>query len=330
MIIIAGGGMSGAYLARRIVVEGIARQKDVVIYEPGHKTACGISPYAWGISRKALEEAVNKAELPGDYVLNKIEACLIHTPVKADAVIFDKPKFVRDCLDGFQIVRAPYNPEFTPPGSVVIDATARRAAIGKGLDEIYARTVQAKVRSNAKLSCMVFTPLDGGVGYAWEFPAGEHVHVGAGSVGRTPSLPKFDGKVLCRCSWFMRLSSPELSKPLVKHHGSTVIAVGESAGAINCTTGGGNKEGIDSVELLLKHWGDWDSYEKKLIKAFDWNTKCFKVIKKLSGGKKPGIRDARTILRGWSQVGIRVGLLQGLKIMRRFLVKKEEKTEVGL
>ncbi|RLI85928.1 MAG: hypothetical protein DRO98_06185 [Archaeoglobales archaeon] len=175
MIIIAGGGMSGAYLARRLVTEGIARQEDVVIYEPGHKTSCGISPCAWGISRKALEEAVNKAELPEDYVLNKIETFLIHTPVKADAVIFDKPRFIRDCLDGFEVVRAPYNyckPFNSKNDLVVIDATARRAVIGKGLDEIYARTVQAKVRNEAKLSCMVFTPLDTGIGYSWMFPAG--------------------------------------------------------------------------------------------------------------------------------------------------------------
>jgi flavin-dependent dehydrogenase len=98
-----------------------------------------------------------------------------------------------------------------------------------------------------------------------------------------------------------------------------IIAIGESAGMISSVTGGGNKEAIDGIEVLIKHWGDWDRYERELCREFEWADKEFEIVSKLASGKSLGILDYRVIQRNSRRVGFRLSLKNVISLVRYIL-----------
>jgi len=285
-VVIAGAGFSGAYLARRLVEEDIAKPNDITIYDPYYpRKGCGVSPCAWGLNLSALKEAAAKCGLYyKDYLFAEFYSVKIDDVwIKAELCTFNKPKFIRDCLKGLNVVNSTLDLTKVD-ADVIIDATAWRRIIGPGVEEITLRTAQVKVPKDRyrPVHTMSITKLPfKGLGYFWEFPIGDFVHVGYG-YAVTPGIePNFDlvsyvgeEKIACSCEGTIRASSPKLSAPLWREYPyrrQATVAIGESAGCISSATGGGNKEAIDGVEILLKHWEDWDGYASELVKEFRQN-----------------------------------------------------------
>jgi flavin-dependent dehydrogenase len=331
-IAIAGAGFSGAYLARRLVTEGIARPREIRVFDPkNHPTKCGITPCAWGIHTPTLVKAVELCEIgePEEYILEEFDRVLFgNVYAKADLCTFDKPKFIRACLEGIEVVREELSVNVSGGFDLIFDATASRALIGKGGEELYIHTRQVRVPRKdypAETMKILSLPVDG-IGYFWEFPLRDYVHVGFGVVGKDEPwpIPPEKLKAECGCRGRIRLSSPEYSKPIARFiagrkFSGTVVAVGESAGMVSSVTGGGNKEAIDGIEILMEKWGDWQSYVRELCKAFRWADKEYEIVRKLYMGKKLGLLDYRIIKRNSERVGFKLGIFEVISLVNYIL-----------
>jgi len=333
-IAICGAGFSGAYVARRLVTEGIARPSELEIFDPGHRTACGQTPCGYGIHLPTFKKACDVCGLNHeDYIFevcNEVE--IGNVRAKADLCTFNKAKFVRDCLNDLTV-----NPYEFPGGDfdVIIDATARRAVIGKAHHEhITVRTRQVQVRKEIyPVEVMRILPLSeigvDGVGYYWEFPLRETVHVGCGKVSDIPvrwphARKELFHKMLCGCRGTIRLSSPKYSEPLVMYIANRklkgiVVAVGESAGMVSSVTGAGNKESIDGIEILIENWDNWTDYSHSLVNEFKWADKEFEIVKKLVNGKNLGMMDYRAIQKNSKRVGFKLGLKGVISMVKQIL-----------
>jgi len=316
-VLIAGAGLAGAYLARRLVVEGICKQKDITIYDPmDFGTKCGIAPCGFGINARWLEKAVELAQLPRDYAFETFEKIYIgkHS-IKTTVATFNKPLFIKDCLRGFKVVKQRVTD--VPGGyDVTIDATGKRYVIGQINDpehEFIGYCVQKRVKKTREYDAIRADRLDDGVGYYWEFPMGNTVHVGAGTINGFPDIVKMDG--ICSCRGTMRLSGPSYSKPLFRECGSgTVVAIGESAGCVSSLTGAGNREAIECVEILIKNWGNWEEYQRRVLRNFKWCDREFEVLKKIASGRKPSLLDYITVVL--ERKGTRVGLQEAKELVK--------------
>ena len=337
-IAIAGCGFSGSYLARRLIVEGIAKPDEIELFDPmNHRTKCGIMPCGWGICESTLKKAAELAQLDGDFVIESFDKVKFGNVVaKADLCCFAKPAFINACLEGLPINR------FKFPGGnfdLVVDATACRNVIrfSNATEQlwIYTRQVRLK-RKDMPVERMEIVPLQqGGVGYVWKFPLKNEVHYGFGVVGgktvdKLPSWwtskPKWflpDNKQrICSCKGRIRASSPKYSKPVWSRSdccNHATLAVGESAGMISSVTGGGCKEAIDGIEILIKNWNDWSKYEKELIKEFEWADREYEIVKKLYEGKKLSLKDYRTIQKNSKRVGFRLGIKEVVSLVKCIL-----------
>jgi flavin-dependent dehydrogenase len=284
-------------------------------------------PCGWGIHEPTLKKACELAQLDGDFVIESFEKVKFGNVIaKADLCCFDKPAFIKACLEGFVLN------QFKFPGGnfdTIIDATAGRNVIGfcDSTEQltIYTRQVRLK-REEIPVERMEIEPLQGGgVGYVWRFPLGREVHYGLGIVERRiDRLPDWflpaNKQIICSCKGMIRASSPKYSEPVWGHaYPSTIIAVGESAGMISSVTGGGCKEAIDGVEILIKNWGDWDKYEKELVKEFKWADREYEIVKKLYQGKKLSIGDYRTIQKNSKRVGFRLGIKETVSLVKHIL-----------
>jgi len=331
-VAIAGAGFSGSYLARRLVVEGIAKPEEIEIFDPmNHRTKCGQTPCGWGIHQPTLEKAIELCDLgnPDDFILESFDEILFgNVMAKADLCTFDKPKFIKACLDGFAINRH----EFVGGNfDLIIDATAGRKIIGpSNTAPLFIHTKQVRLPKEAVtplVKTMEILPLKvigaRGYGYVWRFPLGDSVHYGFGLVGeKTPPwlmLSKHYVSTICGCRGVIRLSSPRYSQPIVIHNPYRVIAVGESAGMISSATGGGCKEAIDGIEVLIKCWGDWEKYEDRLIREFRWADDEFRLVRKLVSGRKLGIRDIRVIQKNSKRVGFKLSIKETAGLIKYIL-----------
>ncbi len=341
-IAIIGAGFSGSYLARRLVEEGIAKMNNITIYErkdlskkveflEDYKKPCQ-SPCAWGVHKPTLVEAIEKANI-GDtskYILQEFEQLKIGelTP-KCDLCTFNKPLFEWECVKGLNIVDEELNPYHIDKYDIVVDATANRYFMSKVIGPDTAKqpliiyTRQFRFYDNIK--DMQINKLDEGVGYEWVFPLGElGTHVGCGLVEqRPPSIlfPKDRAmRILCACRGTIRLSSPEYSFPLFIKKGDTmVLTVGESAGMISSVTGGGNKEAIDGIEILIEHWDDIPKAYEKIVREFEWASREYNLIERLHKGYKLTITSCYTLVKNARRYGIRLRLKDAITIVKHIL-----------
>ena len=99
-IAIAGAGTTGAYCYRLLKKEGF----DVHLFDRKKKTACGINPCAWGISRGFMNLASLAGLSPEKYILERFQSVLMdEVPVEVEIMTFDKPAFIQDLLGNSEI-----------------------------------------------------------------------------------------------------------------------------------------------------------------------------------------------------------------------------------
>jgi len=320
-VAIAGAGLTGAYLYRRL--EG---RFDVDIFDLEKSTRCGAAPCAWGTS-KEFACYVKRAGLdPSRYVRNVTSSVFLDDVLlNVNLITFDKPRFVSDLLGGATISYASLQPENYDR---VVDATgARRAFLPAFARDIIVPGLQYLVESEKPLETRISFVK---IGYGWCFFLSENrYHIGCACLSETPQarlqelgwLRPENGnglKVVCSCSGMLRVASVHDAQPFViAAAGSSIWGVGESIGCVSPLVGEGIVPSLQSVEILLKHWDNAVGYTKAILDAFDWMREERQVVDRLVAGKRLGIRDAWIVKKNSNRMGITVGLEVALRLMRR-------------
>jgi flavin-dependent dehydrogenase len=322
-VAIAGAGMTGAYLYRRLREQGI----DAIIYDIDPQTACGLNPCAWGTSR-GFNNLVRAVGLdPDAYILQRSNHVLIdEVRIQAQLMTFDKPALLKELLAGATI---PYSPLVLARYDRIIDATGvARAFLPTLEDDVVLPCVQWRVRADESLPNQIQLNR---IGYAWCFPlSAKHYHIGCGSLRIDPRekiqrlgwLPsagtRSPSSIICRCRSRIRLTSPQHSQPfVVDHQKDGIWGVGESIGCVAPLAGDGIVPGMRSVEILLNNWDEPRAYSAAILSEFEWMRKERLIIDKLRRAKSPGIGGARVLQRNSKRMGMQVNLINALKLVSR-------------
>ena len=319
-IAIAGLGITGAYLFKLLRKEGFSPD----IYETLHETSCGIHPCAWGTSL-GFTELVKEADLnPNDYIIGRYDHILFDDiKVKADFITFDKPRFINALSQSSEVNITPLNPS---DYDRIIDATGvARAYLPPIQNDLLMKCIQFKVKSNDSNEVKIKL---GGVGYAWHFPIGDHVHIGFGSLTEDP-MNRVNDKTLagwnvnepvCGCCGVVRLSAPNASQPFVVNGSPQIFGVGEAIGCVSPLVGDGIVSGMRSVRILLDNWDDPEGYAEKILREFCWLDRERKVVDKLAGSLSLNILDAQILLENSRRrMGMRMGIIDVFRMARIFV-----------
>ncbi len=319
---IAGAGITGAYLYRRLR----KAWHEIDIFDVEHGIKCGITPCAWGTS-KGFNEFVTAAGLdPEAYILRQIDHLLMdEVRIEAELMTFDKPRLVKDMLKGAEIKHSHLDVE---KYDRVVDATGvSRAFLPAIEDDIILRCMQRRVETHEILENQIKL---GAIGYAWCFPLSDHVyHIGCGSLttdpsaimgelgwfGKTPS--QHCKTVICGCTGKVRLTAPHYSRPFVTGHAADgVWGVGEAIACVAPLAGDGVVPGMRSVEILINNWDDPDGYTQAILKEFNWMKRERKVIDKLIRMKYLGINDAWVLKKNSRRMGMQIGFREATMLMK--------------
>ena len=270
-VAIAGAGMAGSFLYRRLKDIGLA---DVDLYDAKKNTACGGRPCAWGFApAQGTRETISKVTDPSQFeMFRSSHATVDGVKVGFDMLALDKPALVRELSKGAVIRDGKIDLDGYDR---VIDATGvDRAYLPKLENDVIADCVQYRIRSDRPLDLWFETT---SLGYEWCFPLGsDEYHIGFGNLKTEvhdyrPAVlddtNKGTVKMICRCRSRIRLSSPFHSQPIVA---GKVVGIGESIGAVGPLAGDGNLHAMQTAELLLEHWDDLDGYAREVLRRYDW------------------------------------------------------------
>ena len=318
-VAIAGAGITGAYLYRRL-----RETQDVHIYDLKQATGCGIAPCAWGTS-KEFEYYVTKAGFDAGRFMQNVapSVSLNGVTINVDLVTFDKPKFIQALLDGAGVNTGSLQRE---KYDRVIDATGGwRAFLPTVQRDLHVPGIQYLVQSERPLETRISFVK---IGYAWCFSlSGGRYHIGCACLNANPRAQLenlgwlsdgADMEVICNCGGRVRVASVQASQPFVVNTGERdVWGVGEAIGCVSPLVGEGIVPGLRSVEILLEYWDDSNAYTKAILDEFGWMKEEREVVDRLVSGKRLGIRDAWIIKQNSQRMGIKVGLKVALILMRK-------------
>jgi flavin-dependent dehydrogenase len=321
-IAIAGAGTTGAYCYRLLKKQGL----NVHIYDGKHKTACGINPCAWGTSRGFMELTSEAGLTPEKYILQRFESVLMDdVHLKGELMTFDKPVFIRDLLEGAELMEGPVQ---VNRYDRIIDATGvSRSLLPSIKDDLLLPAIQHRIKTEEKLENRIKLR---GIGYSWCFPLGSQgYHIGCGTLIGDPAVylkqlgwlpkgpPEGTSQTLCACVGRLRLTGPYHSQPFyVDGAPQGIWGVGESIGCVAPLAGDGIVPGMKSVQLLLKHWEDPSGYSRAILKEFDWMKTERQVIDKLLASCPLGIKDAWILRKNSKRMALEVGLKQAIKFLK--------------
>ncbi len=318
-IAIAGAGLTGAYLYR--LLRNQRDDVDVFARDPG--TKCGINPCAWGTSRGFAELVKASALEPARYIKRRFDYVAIdERKIKGELMTFDKPRLVKDLLDGAEIKDSSLNPAAYDR---IIDATGvSRAFLPRIQDDIILPCIQWRIQAGTLPENRIKL---GRIGYAWCFPlSNDQYHMGCGSLISDPhkiiaelgwmqSSDQKTRKVICACKGQIRLTAPQYAQPFVT--GNRVWGVGESIGCVAPLAGDGVIPGMKSVQILLKWWDNPDGYTKAILKEFSWMKSERRVIDKLRANEPLDVSDAWVLRRNSRRMGMQVGLKEAGFLLKR-------------
>jgi flavin-dependent dehydrogenase len=322
---IAGAGISGAYLYRLLCGKGF----HVDVFDLKNGTKCGLSPCAWGTSRGFTALVLAAGLDPEAYVLSRHDYVMMDgTRIRGDLMTFDKPKLVKDLLEGAEVRHAPVN---ISQYDRVIDATGVFRALLPTIEhDIILQCRQYRIQEDEPLENAVKL---GKIGYAWCFPlAHETYHIGCGSYLADPQLVLKDlrwvenhssdpselaSKILCECAGKIRLTAPHYSQPFVTDGACDGIwGIGEAIGCVAPLAGDGVVPGMRSAQILADNWEDPEAYENAILQEFTWMKKEREIIDKLVEAKHLGIGDAWVLKKNSKRMGIRIGLNKAATLIK--------------
>jgi flavin-dependent dehydrogenase len=321
-IAIAGVGIVGAYLYRILSKEGV----EVDLYGIHNGTTCGLTPCAWGTSN-GFHELVEAAGLsPENYLLERPGHLFIDDEShRADLMTFDKPKLIKDLLGHAEVNYSQPDPS---KYERTIDATGvARALLPPIDDDILLPCKQYRVQTEEQLENKIKL---GRIGYAWCFPlSGSRYHIGCGGLRSDPETimeslgwmtsdaSQPNRRVICSCAGHIRLTGPRFSKPFVSDGtGGHIWGVGEAIGCVAPLAGDGVVPGMKSVQILMSHWDDPDAYTRAILEEFYWMTGERRVIDKLKGMDRMGLREAWVLRKNSRRMGFRIRLVEAAKYLK--------------
>jgi len=319
-IAIAGAGMTGAYLYRRLANAGIP----VDLYDLPQATACGIAPCAWGTSN-GFHELLAEAGLDAEaYILKKLDGvCIDDLDIPADLMTFDKPRLIRDLLGEAHRIETPL-----PVGAYdrIIDATgSARAFLPPLADELVLECVQKRVRGKTAPKNRIRLTR---IGYAWCFPLqGDEYHLGCGSHVEDPGAVlnrqsddcNAANEIVCGCRGKIRLTSPRFAQPFVGTDGR-VWGIGEAVGCVAPLAGDGIVPGMRSAGLLLANWDRPRKYTAAILEEFRWMEAERRVLDRLRFGRSLRLNDAWVLKRNSQRMGMQIGLNDALRLLGKLAV----------
>ncbi len=319
MIIIAGSGIAGSYLARRLFNSGI----DVKLYDPkkpGFRIPCG-----YATNEITFRDFARLAGAEGDEYIQRVADSVILTGKDMPELHFrsaglctiDKNRFEADLVSpvGVMQSQAPW------PGDndILVDATGiSRHYLGAAPDDYTMHTTEY-LTASAGHTGFYFRYFPRGQGYFWEFPLEHGFHVGAGS----------DSQDLIRKSLGNPAHSAVMArdlrlKPLFhRMFQGRVIGVGESIGTVSPITGEGILPSLHCAETLYRVLSREDDlheirirYGNDVRKKFGHYQRLFSLLMDARNGRlaRPAnIAAIRAVKRDFRNFGIDLGIARVLK-----------------
>ncbi len=326
MIIVAGTGVAGSYLCRRLWDSGIEfRALDPKV--PGFRLPCG---YATNYNIFA-DYCKNAGLNPQDYV--ERQSCEITftgdgmpelTFRSRGLCTIDKNRFEADLIDGIPVARS--RAAVVPGSDLYVDATGiSRALLGPSGKDFRMHAVEY-LADEATHDDFYFRYFPGGHGYYWEFPLADGYHIGAGSDDLQLIRSALSGVKAART-----MARDIRLRPLLQDsRKGNVIGIGESIGTVSPITGEGIMPSMASAEILYKsilEGGGIDDvyrrYRKLLLEEFGYYGKLFRILMDARSGNLgrvgnlPAIPAVRMDLRNF---GIDVKIL---RILRELLAQRK-------
>ncbi|MCL5668398.1 MAG: hypothetical protein M1593_05180 [Candidatus Thermoplasmatota archaeon] len=299
MINVAGLGVAGSYLLRRLNQEGF----DSLGFDPkrpDYYIPCG---YATNLDR--IKTFASRAGLDlEEYSTVRSNSVTFSGnefgPVEFSGRgigTFDKNRFERDLIAGVPTRMAAFRK--AEDGSVTIDATGvSRQILGKVENDhlMYAREI---ISGKADHRDFYFHFFEKGTGYYWEFPIAGGYHIGAGAL----TLDMVD-EALRSVQPGFTVGRKIRMKPLLENMSrGNVIGVGESIGLVSPITGEGIMPALESAEILIqimKKQDDLDmikmDYRKQIMKAYGYYEQLYDLVSAIQNGRTLGFSALRTSL----------------------------------
>jgi flavin-dependent dehydrogenase len=337
-IAIVGAGISGAYLARLLGLEGIYPD----VYDPGNQdTLCGCRSCGWG-APIGIEQYLADVNLDLNEYLVEPMFSMNFDGLKAKTPLctINKPRLLRDLITGIRLKRQKIEHEEANTYDILVDATGiTRALLPPCRSDLTLPTLQHRVavesQGGERLEPGVYGNRIPGLGYLWIFPVGnDQYHIGIGGIGLVhheslmnqfyrESSDLFSFRPLCRCTGVVRVASPYYSTPFSltntrKEKTQVVTGVGESIGTVSPFTGEGIVYSLECARILADSWPNQEEYAHKVLARFVWMKKERETLDYLlkqgrNGG--PRLRDRWRFYENARRSGIELPMLEAFKRM---------------
>ena len=296
-IAVGGLGISGSYLIKRLKDSGFwVTGFDPKV--PDYYIPCG---YATNINK--LKPYMKKIGIDADkYVLSESSKITFSghnfKPVEFGSLgmcTIDKNKLERDMVDGIETSRGIVSGKH----DLLVDATGvSRYYLGKPASDLL-MPAREYLTDSADHHDFYFHFFEGGKGYYWEFPLGDHFHIGSGSV----DLDTLDSSL--KPIPHLKVTGRKIRlKPLLDQIANgNIIGIGEAIGTVSPITGEGIIPSLRSAEILfqcLRQNDDLEEvrikYSSEILKTFRPYLDLYRLLIKVQRGENFHFQDLKAAL----------------------------------
>ncbi len=305
MIYIAGLGVAGSYLLRRLENDGF----EVKAYDP--RRSDYYLPCGYATNEHLLGSYLRNVGLDASrYVLSRAKTITfsgnnfqgVDFPSSGMCTI-DKKRMEEDLRSDARMA----DPSSLSDADIAIDATGiSRALLGKH-EEDYTMYAREYLAGESSHSDFYFHYFSGGHGYFWEFPLSGDYHIGAGSDSPEVIDEALDG-INHRIVTGRKIRLTPLFDKVSK---GKVIGVGEAIGTVSPISGEGIIPSIRSAEILfqsIKKHSDVnrivDEYTSVLQREMGYYSLLRGIVKKIQMGQRLGLRDLKAAK--WARADLRL------------------------
>ena len=296
-IAIGGLGISGSYLIKRLHDSGF----EVTGFDPkvpDYYIPCG---YATNINK--LRPYMKKIGIDADkFVLSRSAKVTFSghnfKPVEFGSrglCTIDKNALEKSMVGAMKTRRE----IITGRHDLIVDATGvSRYYLGKPSSDLL-MPAREYLTDSADHQDFYFHFFEGGKGYYWEFPLGDHFHIGSGAV----DLDVLDSSL--RPVPHLRVTGRKIRlKPLFDQvSNGNVIGIGEAIGTVSPITGEGIIPSLKSAEILFQCLRKYDDLEEvrakysvEILKNFGPYLDLYSLLTKVQKGENLHFQDLKAAL----------------------------------
>jgi len=296
-VAIGGLGISGSYLMRRLKDSGF----QVTGFDP--KVPDYYIPCGYATNIKKLRPYMKKIGIDADrYILSRSSKITFSgynfKPVEFRSkglCTIDKNRLEKDMVHGLKTKREIISGQY----DLVVDATGvSRYYLGKPSSDLL-MPAREYLTDSAPHHDFYFHFFQGGRGYYWEFPLGDHYHIGSGAV----DLNTLDSSL--KPIPHLRVTGRKIRlKPLFDQiSNGNVVGTGESIGTVSPITGEGIIPSLKSAEILfqcLRRVDDLEEvkirYSDEIMKNFRPYLELYRLLIKVQRGEDFNFKDLKAAL----------------------------------